>query len=236
MRLITVDNGNSNPHVGIFQDGVLSNVIPLKNYSPRPDDFILASDVGPPLPFTPTYDLKSKRHTQKHSFFFDMPVHYTETLGDDRLFFSYLLFKRFQEPSKKNILAIDAGTFITMDLIGPEGFMGGYIYPGINTFLSSYAKGSKLPVLTEKRLTINDLPHSTEEAIFSAADIYLESILLSTIKKTSPDVICITGGSLEFIKNKIEKLNLKVQLESDPHSIHLALALIFQTHLQTKDS
>lgn len=230
MRLITVDNGNTNPHVGIFSDGKLSSVIPLKEYSPLQDDFIIASDVGAPLSFKPSFDLKAKRHTKTNPNFFDMPVHYAETLGDDRLVLGYLLFKNIKDTNER-ILAIDAGTFITMDLITSSGYMGGFIFPGLKTFLSSYERGSKLPILSKNNLTIKDLPHTTEEAILGAADVYLDSVLESVIKKTSPCKIVITGGSLEVIKNKIEKLNLKVQLESDPHLIHSALALIYHLHL-----
>ncbi|MGZ3786965.1 MAG: type III pantothenate kinase [Bacteriovorax sp.] len=233
MRLITVDNGNTNPHVGIYQDDLLLSVIPLKDYSPLKEDFIIVSDVGAPLSFGPSFDLKTKRHTKENPNFFDMPVHYSETLGDDRLILGYFLFKNVKKADEK-ILAIDAGTFITMDIITPEGFQGGYIFPGLNTFLAAYAKGSRLPVLPERKVAINELPHSTEEAILGAADYYLDAILEKVIKKTSPSKIVITGGSLDVIKNKIDKLNLKVQLETGPHLIHSALYLIYQNHLRLK--
>ncbi len=235
MRLITVDNGNTNPHVGIYLGDKLSSVIPLKEYSPLQDDFIIVSDVGAPLSFKPSFNLKTKRHTKDNPHFFDMPVHYAETLGEDRLVLGYLLFKNIKDTNER-ILAIDAGTFITMDIITSSGFMGGYIFPGMKTFLSSYSKGSKLPILSKNDLMIKDLPHTTEEAIQGASDVYLDSVLGSVIKKTSPSKIIITGGSLEVIKNKIEMLNLKVQLESDPHLIHSALALIYHLHLYPKES
>jgi type III pantothenate kinase len=116
MRVITVDNGNTNPHVGIFQNEKLDSVIALKDYIFNPNDFILISDVGSPLSFKPTLELKSKRITTPEGFqFFDMPVQYTKTLGDDRLISSYSIFKN-SKPHEK-ILIIDAGTFITTDLI-----------------------------------------------------------------------------------------------------------------------
>ena len=65
MRIITVDNGNTNPHVGIFQEQKLVSVVPLKDFSLLPDDFILVSDVGAPLPFAPSFDLKSIRSGEK---------------------------------------------------------------------------------------------------------------------------------------------------------------------------
>ncbi len=230
MRLITIDNGNTNPHVGIFQDEKLLSVIPLKNYQPKENDFIIASDVGAPLTLTPSFDLKAKRHTKNNPYFFEMPVNYSETLGDDRLILGYLAFKKIKQ--KEIVLVIDAGTFITMDIVTENGFQGGYIFPGIKTFLASYTQGSKLPILTQKEFDLKDLPHSTEEAILGAMNCYLESILGSIIKKTSPSKIVITGGGLNIIKAEVLKLNLKVQLESDPHLIHLALELLYRNHLR----
>jgi len=231
MRIITVDNGNTNPHVGIFQDEALIAVTPLSDFSPLPDDFILISDVGGPLSFGPSFDLKSKRENKK---FFDMPVNYAETLGDDRLIVAYALFK--QLIAGETILSIDAGTFITMDLIKADGFAGGYIFPGIGTYLSAYQKGSNLPLLEMKNhFELKGLPHSTEEAILGATEIYLEAVLASTIKKTSPSKIMITGGSLDLIKKIILKLSLpKVQIVTDRHLIHSSLFWIYQNHLRSK--
>lgn len=230
MRVITVDNGNSNPHVGIFQNDLLQNVIPLKDYSPLTDDFILISDVGVPLNFKPSFDLKSKH---QNNLFFDMPINYSQTLGDDRLIIAYSIFKQMTSPEKT--LVIDAGTFITMDLISKDGFAGGFIFPGLTAFLSSYQRGSKLPVLEmNSNYELKDIAHSTPDAILGAAEIYLDSVLAAVIKKTSPSKIIITGGSLELVKNKIEKLSLpKVQLETYPHLIHSSLYEIFRLHLRS---
>lgn len=236
MRIITIDNGNTNPHVGIFQDEKLESIIPLKDFILQKNDFLLVSDVGVPLSLKPSFDLKTKRLTiESDNYFFEMPVHYSENLGDDRLIAAYALFKKIT--SEETILLIDAGTFITMDIVSELGFMGGFIFPGINAFLSTYKRGTQLKVLEPKiDFKILDLPHSTEEAILGAVEYYINSILESLIKKTSPSKIVITGGSLELIKNKILKLNLsKVQLESCPHLIHSSLFSIYQNHLRPKD-
>ena len=235
MRIITIDNGNTNPHVGIFQDEKLIAIIPLKDFVPLHDDFILISDVGLPLPFKPSFDLQTARHfNNNENCFFDMPVHYAITLGDDRLITSYSLFKQIK--NEETLFLIDAGTFITMDIVSEKGFLGGYIFPGVNTFLSSYQRGNKLIVPNEKEdFKVLGLPHTTEDAILGALDCYLGSILENLIKKTSPDKIVITGGSSELIKNKILNLNLaKVQIETSHHLLHSSLFLIFQNHLRPK--
>lgn len=227
MRIITVDNGNTNPHVGIFENAKLTSVIPLKDYVQQQNDFVVASSVGKPLTLKLSFDLKTKRHTKSHPDFFDMPVHYAESLGDDRLISAYYIFKI----QTARTLLIDAGTFITLDIVSSQGFEGGFIFPGIKTFLSSYGKGAQLPVLSDEQLKNNQIPHTTEEAILGAKEIYLSSILEGIIKKTMPEKILITGGAGHIIEEKLKELNLKVPLESAHHLIHSALFLIVKTHL-----
>lgn len=230
MRVITVDNGNTNPHVGIFENGKLTSVVPLKEFSPLAGDSIIASDVGAPLSLKLTFNLKEKRHTKIKPAFFEMPVHYSETLGDDRLFAGYYVFKKLKP--NESALVIDAGTFITIDVVSSRGFEGGYIFPGVRTFLSSYGKGAHLPVLNENlTVKLEVLPHSTEEAILGAKEIYLNSILKGIVNQTMPSKIFITGGTGEYIELKVKELNLKVPLERDPHLIHSALFLIHQALL-----
>ncbi|MBY0413287.1 MAG: type III pantothenate kinase, partial [Bdellovibrionales bacterium] len=147
MRLVTIDNGNTHPNVGFFDNGVLKNVVSLKEYHSLPDDFILISSVGKALPFKPSFDLKTKR-TKDH--FFDMKVNYAETLGDDRMIAGYGVFKKIK--SNEKILLIDAGTFITCDIITNIGFEGGYIFPGINRFLKTYGESAQLPTLSKDLL------------------------------------------------------------------------------------
>jgi type III pantothenate kinase len=228
MRLVTIDNGNTHPHVGFFEAGVLKSVIPLDKYIPLKDDFILIASVGSNLKFKPSFDLKSKRSM---THFFDMKVHYSQTLGDDRLIASYGIFKKLKK--NESVLLIDAGTFITCDLINADGFQGGYIFPGISHFLKIYSDSAQLPLLSKDQLLKDsnesqDLPRTTEEAILKATEIYLKFSLEEIIRKTSPNKVIFTGGNASSIKNLI---NLKVHFELDRHLIHLALAEIYQLHL-----
>jgi pantothenate kinase type III len=226
MRLITIDNGNTHPNVGIFNDGVLQGVVPLDQYSPAQGDYVLIASVGFALTLKPSFDLKSKR-TKTH--FFDMKVNYAETLGDDRLIASYGLFKKMKKDEK--ILLVDAGTFITTDLVTSEGFQGGYIFPGITRFLKTYTESAQLPSLSKDMLFKGDdeIPHTTNDAILKATTIYLKSSIEEVIRKTSPDKIIFTGGNATDIKNLI---SLKVHSETDRHLIHSALLLIHDLHLR----
>ncbi|MBC7714825.1 MAG: type III pantothenate kinase [Rhizobacter sp.] len=226
MRLVTIDNGNTHPHAGFFESGVLKGVEPLEKYVPQSGDYVLIASVGKTLKIKPSFDLKTKR-TMTH--FFDMRVHYSNTLGDDRLIAGYGVFKKIKTTEK--VLLIDAGTFITCDLITDDGFQGGYIFPGISRFLKIYSDSAQLPLLSKDQLYSenDDLPHSTEEAIIKATEIYLKSSIEQVITKTSPDKIVFTGGNASSIKNLI---SLKVRFETDRHLIHSALSLIYDHHLR----
>lgn len=225
MRLVTIDNGNTHPHVGLFQAGVLKDVIPLEKYRPEPFDYVLIASVGKTLSIKPSFDLKTKR-TMTH--FFDMKVNYAQTLGEDRLIAAYGVFKKIK--NNERVLLIDAGTFITCDLVTNEGFQGGYIFPGISRFLKIYSDSAQLPLLHKDQLfNENDnIPQNTDDAILKATEIYLKSSLEQVILKHTPDKIVFTGGNAMSIKNLI---SLKVHSEMDRHLIHLALSLIHECHL-----
>lgn len=224
MRLITIDNGNSRATVAYFDRGVLSSVVPFEQYSPEKGDVLLISSVGKPLNIKPSHDLKQKR-TKTH--FFDMKVNYSETLGDDRLITSYGVYKKLKDQEK--VLLIDAGTFITCDIVSNDGFEGGYIFPGISRFLKIYSDSAQLPHLSKDLLfkESSGLPHTTEEAIIKAAEIYLKSCLNEVIKKNAPDKIIFTGGNALEIKNF---LSSEVRSELDRHLVHSALSLIHAHH------
>lgn len=199
MRIITIDNGNTNPHAGIFVEGNLTEVIPVSDFRPLEDDFVVASNVGKPLSVKVSYDLSLHRPVKNNPHYFEMPVHYSEALGDDRMIAAYGVFQELRS-SQDKILIIDAGTFMTMDLVSAEGFLGGYIFPGLNTFLKSYQSGAQLPSLKwETPLHLTSLPHSTDQAILGALELFLSATIIEVIKKTSPNKIILTGGSAEKI-------------------------------------
>lgn len=221
MRVVTIDNGNTNPHVGIFINDELSSVIPLSSYETKTGDIILISNVGQNISILPTIDLK--KHLAK-KLFFNMPVNYSETLGDDRLFQSCYLFQNIK-PNER-VLLLDAGTFFTADLITDEGFMGGYIFPGSKTFLKSYSQGKRLPHIETISITEN-LPRNTEEAISMAHEIYWDAILENLLKKISPSRIVLTGGDLQVLERKLKNINSTFQLEFDPHLLHRSMHFLF---------
>ena len=225
MRLVTIDNGNTNPSVGLFTNNILTQVIPLADYHQLNDDFILISSVGKDLKVKANFDLKTKR-TNTH--FFDMPVHYTETLGEDRMIAAFGVFKKMHSPETR--LIIDAGTFMTCDIVSENGFLGGYIFPGIAHFLNTYGKSAQLPIFEKNELLqVNlEIPQTTKEAILKAASLFIRTSLGEIIEKYRPQKIVFTGGDGKLIA---EILNSSIPSEIDRHLIHLTLSLIYQSQL-----
>jgi len=225
--LYTIDQGNSHPHVGLHIDGQLQRVFELENFSPDQKSFdLVASEVGHLFAWEKQFGKTpvTFRHLFKKHFFLDMPVNYTNTLGQDRLYQSYYLFKKMIHENKF-IALVDCGTFITIDLINKKGHQGGWIYPGINTFLDSYTKGARLPRLDSQNLSEQNIDpgHSTEEAILNATTLYLRSIAGNIHEQYH---LFITGGQGE----QFTKLNLdhKKSYQLEPHLIHRSLNFIFR--------
>ena len=230
MRLITIDNGNTNPNVAIHNTKGFS-VIALDEYSPASSDILIAASVGKKLNFQINFAIGDYR---KEDHFFDMPVHYAMTLGEDRLVAAYHAFKNLK--NDECALVIDAGTFMTIDLVTANGYMGGAIFPGINRFLETYGQSAQLPKFSKidflqyLKAKKNEIPVDTKEAILFATEKYLSSVVDQMITKHSPHRIILTGGSAD----EIELINSKVRFEKVPHLIHSALRLIHDLHLVTR--
>lgn len=213
--IYTIDNGNSNPHVGIFKEGQLEKVVPLKDcqFNETNSEIILSSvgrDIN--LPEKNILDIKDLRSEKN---FLDMPVNYATTLGMDRLACAYWVFKNHVK-NQERVLLIDAGTFTTYDLISNNGHEGGFIFPGLQTFLKTYAAGANLPILDLKNLDLRDevkLPHLTEDAIGEATKVYFQMTFQSLLETFKPDLIITTGGEGKYFSEAC----------FIPHLIHLAL-------------
>lgn len=230
MRIITLDIGNSNPHVGIFDDQKLLDVIPLSKYKYENGDIRLLSRVNDTVKTEYDFNLKNYYRDQH---FFKMKVNYGTTLGIDRLVVAHEIFQQANVDNiQQDILVIDAGTFITLDIISQKGFQGGYILPGINTFMKIYSEGKELSVFEFKKSELKELPHQTQDAIVDGANFYLKGMLSEAIKKTSPCRIVLTGGSSEIIHKFLIELNLKIEIQLWPHLIHQGMLNLYLAHLK----
>ncbi len=227
--LLSIDNGNSSLKYKLYsasdfktlsQGYPLSKCIEENNLSAKNTNVIIAnvnSDINELKNFS-CLDVKT---FFKNNKFLDMPVNYTETIGVDRLVSCYYIFKKL--PLKLPCLVIDAGTFLTCDLLSSKGFEGGYILPGIQTMLKSYQNGKQLPVMKLKTAfnkvksnqnQFENLPHSTEEAILNGVfNMYTQFFNRFKEQQNLKNVI-ITGGEASYIQTLfngeiIDDLNLK---------------------------
>lgn len=242
--LITLDFGNSHPHAGIFQknNGTwdLISVVPLieldlflnqlemnpNNSSvvicevkSRPEEISKLQDLG--------YHITRVKDYWRGKRFAGMPVHYQETLGEDRLIEAFYEFKKEKKPT----LIIDAGTYVTMDVVTEAGFLGGYIIPGINSYFESFKKGERLKDLELNSLPKDGLPTKTQDAMTGsyAAFAALAKMIIQDnhIKK-----IILTGGGSSSWETFFEEEKKTIVVETSPHLIHLALHYWMTTQIE----
>ncbi len=218
-NLFTIDIGNSHPHIGTFSsNGELINVSSLNLESKIQGNSINSNVTNSNLEIENSINIGNYF---KNSKFLDMPVNYSNSLGQDRLAMAYYAFKNFAKIKKQKVVVIDSGTFTTIDLITENGFMGGEIQPGLNLIFDSYSNG----VLLNKGNWTNEIKiaQNTEEAINQGAKTQFLAGIAQTTSKYSPDQILITGGSSEFLANEFPKALI------DKHLIHHALFLIYKS-------
>ena len=224
MKIQSIDNGNTNPHVGLFENEELISVTPLKDFIFDPDLPTIASSVGPRSNLSGLRYIDLSKYREEDSFL-DMPVEYEKTLGEDRLHQAYFIFKK---ESDTQSLLIDAGTFTTVDFIDSTGFKGGFIFPGIKTQLNSYGQGAQLPILNDiDNLNLHTtLPKSTNSAITSALKFSQISWLEKILKEHKVDQIYISGGYSNLFSEVIEELFNGIIIH-EKNLIHYALYEIY---------
>jgi len=150
--------------------------------------------------------------------FAGMPVNYANTLGEDRLIEAYYAYKKF----KSNTLIINSGTFVTMDVITKDGLQGGYIIPGIESYLEIYKKGEQLKNVSLEGMVKNELPHLTADAMRDSYSAF-GALAQNLLKNFSIDTLLLTGGSYKLWEEILNPLSLGIVEEKTPHLIHLAL-------------
>lgn len=129
-----------------------------------------------------------------------------KNLGKDRI--ADALFAAHFYPAK-NIIIIDAGTAITVDLLTKDRiFRGGVIFPGTDLQLKALAENtSRLPIQREQEIKDFKIPNSTFDAInagtiFSAAG-GVEKSLEKINQHYNDCTILATGGGWKYLENHV---------------------------------
>jgi type III pantothenate kinase len=242
--LVTLDFGNTNPHAGLFQkmnnNWELIKVIPLDELQlylhqvgmsahnsavvlcqvkAREDEVSKLQEQG----FLVTR-LKDYWRGVK---FAGMPVHYSQTLGEDRLIEAFYAFKKVKMPT----LVIDAGTFVTMDVVTAEGFLGGYIIPGADSYLQTFQRGEQLKPFNLAMGPVKELPQETTQAMTGSYSAFVE-LAYKLVRDHQLQKIIVTGGQMEQWKNFFQNKELPVAIEVQPNLIHSALHYWYTTQIE----
>lgn len=123
-----------------------------------------------------------------------------QTLGMDRLAAAVGAWS--MKPGN-NILVVDAGTAITLDLVSARGvYMGGNISPGINLRLKALHEYTGALPLVEAEGKTPAFGYNTQTAVRSGVVRGVRNELLGYIKAMEPEypslLIFLTGGDTDF--------------------------------------
>lgn len=131
-----------------------------------------------------------------------------DTLGTDRI--ANLLYSLKRYP-KEDVIIIDAGTAITIDMLSSnKEFIGGFILPGIITQLNSlHEDTSELPQIVYDENIGAFPPDSTQSAILNGVCYGIGggvSFIIEKLRKKFPDNkrILTCGGTWKAIENFVD--------------------------------
>ncbi|MFA5584730.1 MAG: type III pantothenate kinase [Bacteriovoracaceae bacterium] len=241
--LISLDFGNSHPHAGLFrkEEGKweLLEVVPLHelaskaqvhDISPHNAQLILSEVKQYEEELfnlqSQGYLLTRIKDYWRGDRFAGMPVHYSKTLGEDRLINAFWTYKNLKKPT----LIIDAGTYLTMDVVTPEGFIGGYIIPSYEKYLTTFGDGENLRDTPLSESFNFELPHTTDEAMSGGYHAFC-AMAEKLIDKYKLETIIITGGRDNLWK-EWSQTQSSSQVIIAPHFIHQALVYWMSTQVE----
>jgi type III pantothenate kinase len=219
MNTLCIDIGNTNTKVGIFSEGKLIEKQLLKDTmdATHTDALIRNFHISRAiLSATRNFTEDLEMILEKLPIFFKLSNHlilpftnnYTtpETLGRDRL--AVVAAVHCLHP-QSNVLAIDAGTCITMDAVDAEGnYLGGSIHPGLHMRLKAmHHFTGKLPEV--KLREYNLLWGTNSETSVLAGGIYgaiieIDAIITQYRSYYDNLLVYITGGDMEYFVNNLK--------------------------------
>ena len=156
-----------------------------------------------------------------------MTVNYSDTLGEDRLISAFYTYKNF----KTNSLVIDAGTFVTIDVVTTKGFEGGYIIPAAETYFEAYQNGENLKDFTLSATTSAGLPHDTEKAMAGSYQAFA-ALVRELIREHQIQKVLITGGGSALWSELLAGMEAPPVVETHPDLIHSALLYWMTTQIE----
>lgn len=242
--LITLDFGNTNPHAGLFQKSQgkwsLIKVVPLSELQIFLDQLGMNANNSSVVICEVKAREDEVQKLQEQGFlvtrvkdywkgnrFAGMPVHYANTLGEDRLIEAFYSYKT----DKRATLIIDAGTFVTMDVVGEKGFSGGYIIPGVEAYLKTFSKGEQLKNIPLTMSLKHTLPTTTSDAMTEGYSAFA-ALAKQIIQEHNIQKLVITGGLANLWEGLFEDVKGELIVEGQPHLLHWALQFWMTTQIE----
>lgn len=229
-KIYTVNVGNTNTSIATFTRGKLDAVASLEtHFQQDPKDLADAPYALSKVKEVPdklsTVETLSFSHFWREQSFLDMPITYAKTIGEDRLYQSYYLFKKIK--SNELNLLIDVGTFVTVDFITKKRHHGGYIMQGPDLLARSFAQGRQLNPISWPLSRQDDIPSTTQGAMEQSCVLtytgYLKEILLKATSLSKVINIHLTGGAATHLESIIDDVFPRSMITISPNLIHYAL-------------
>ncbi|OED35816.1 hypothetical protein AB834_03985 [PVC group bacterium (ex Bugula neritina AB1)] len=130
------------------------------------------------------------------------------SLGTDRL---SLIYKAMMNHPERNVLIVDLGTTMTVDIIKKGEHLGGFITLGVKASLEALSlKTEKLPAIVDLLGDDSFLGKSTQECIAKGIVyekvIFLQGVLnyIQDLSSEEPFVLWGTGGDIYLLQNDFE--------------------------------
>ncbi len=218
MILLALDFGNTHAHATLYRHGALLRRGVLADVNAWLTELGLSyGEVAGALVKVKSYDVELAPHLEQGLLcervadywrgerFAGMPVHYAKSLGEDRLISAWWAYKELKKP----VLLINAGTFLTIDVVNEEGFQGGFILPGLHALLAPLAGGAQLftpPLSIAGALVRGEaLPQQTEDALQGVVLAVLALVQRLCLRWNVQETL-LTGGSAEALAPALKAL------------------------------
>jgi type III pantothenate kinase len=244
VNVLTLDFGNTRPHAALFRNDQLTESGLVSDISGWMHKHSLGfGDVSAVLSEVRQYNdqldplikegllIDRVKDYWKGEKFAGMPVRYEKSLGEDRLIAGWWAYRSKELP----VMVIDAGSFITVDVITSDGFQGGHILPGFQLWQQMIDSGEKLNAtkahgLKPEIITLQELPHETAQAIQGLWTAYAQLIEKSMLRFNMKSVL-LTGGDSERLQRILNPLLPHVQIQVEKNLQHLALYEWFRRNI-----
>ncbi len=213
MLKLIIDQGNTQTKIALFQHKKLLKKIlcnqdhQLRDLESQADAIIFSSvgDASAVLKVLETLPLLLNKNTS-------LPIanlyESSETLGNDRI--AAVVGAATQFP-KSNVLVIDAGTCITLDLLTTQGYQGGSITPGIQMrFQALHEQTERLPLVelvSEANIIGKNTIQCIQSGVINGVLAEVDGMIELYKSQFSDLKVLLTGGDFQLfdkgLKNSI---------------------------------